>query len=128
VHDSILWIGDKEGLKGTVDDMIDMLADCGLALHIKKNGTLKRYIELKKTELPIKSIRLWRKEEISILPEGKEIMILERKALLGDSEFNLGEECDIKDGIYRIKEITPAYSKKTNARLKNSITVLIEIN
>ena len=49
VHDSILWIGDKDALRGTASDTIRMLANTGLAYHVKKNGSVKRYTRIKRS-------------------------------------------------------------------------------
>ena len=62
VHDSIIWIGDKENLKGTASDTIVMLANAGLAYHVKKNGGVSRYQELKRAVTELKEVRVWSKE------------------------------------------------------------------
>jgi len=55
------------------------------------------------------------------------VMIVGRQALLGDTELNIGDECEINEGIYNIKEVTHAFSRKNNARLKNSLTIIVEL-
>jgi hypothetical protein len=45
VHDSVLWITSKQGLRGIAEDTIEMLADIGEGYHVKKNGCAKRYYE-----------------------------------------------------------------------------------
>ena len=128
VHDSILWIGDKDNLRGIAADTIEMLANSGLANHVKKNGSITRYAELKKATTELKEIRVWSKEEIrpekylgiiEILAEGNQILI-------GDTFLNLGDECKLKEGCYKIKTIVKSISRKDRNRvLKNSLTIYI---
>ncbi len=45
IHDSILWISDKENLKGTATSTIQMLSNIGEGLQIRRNGSIKRFKE-----------------------------------------------------------------------------------
>ncbi len=45
VHDSILWIADKDDLIGTATSTIQMLANVGEGFQIKCNGSIERYTE-----------------------------------------------------------------------------------
>jgi hypothetical protein len=125
VHDSILWINGT-----TADVMIDMLANIGVGLQIKKNGAVKRYREVRKAELGLKAIRLWDRRELKSedFHNATEIFVDGSQALLGDRTLNLGDEITIPDGIYKVKSVNRAFSKKTGRTLRNSIEVLVEIN
>lgn len=128
VHDSILWIGDKDDLRGTADDTIEMLSNLGLAMHVKSNGSVKRYKEISNTAPEISSIRLWSKEELSaeVFVDETELIVESGSVLLGASKLNLGQECEITDGIYKINDIINSRSRKDNNRLlRKSLTVYI---
>ncbi|MCL5030056.1 MAG: hypothetical protein M1480_13665 [Bacteroidetes bacterium] len=128
VHDSILWIGDKGNNRGTTSDMIEMLANVGLAYHIKKNGSVTRYAELTEVISELKQIRVWSKEELraDIFSSASEIMVDDKSVLINDKILNLGDECKITSGSYKIKNVVQSVSRKNNSRfLKNSITVYL---
>ncbi len=128
VHDSILWIGDKGDLPGTASDMIEMLANAGLGYHVKKNGSVKRYAELKKATTGLKEIRVWAKEELrpEIFLGINEILAENKQVLLGETLLNLGDECSLQEGSYQIKNITQSISRKDRNRiLKNSLTIYL---
>ncbi|MHB8335831.1 MAG: hypothetical protein ACYDEE_00240 [Ignavibacteriaceae bacterium] len=128
VHDSILWIGDKDNLRGTAADMIAMLANAGLAHHVKKNGSIARYAELKKVTTELKEIRVWSKDEIrpEIFFGINEILVENKQVLLGDILLNLGDECQLQEGSYKVKTITQSISRKDRNRiLKNSLTLYL---
>jgi hypothetical protein len=129
VHDSILWISSIDELQGTGDDTIEMLANIGLSAHVKKNGGVTRYTEIKRTELQLLPIRVWSKEFLSAekFTSLTEILIQNKTVLVGDRLLNLGEECQLGDGVYSIRNIRPCYSRKNPShQLKNSIVVLLK--
>ncbi|MHB1687915.1 MAG: hypothetical protein ACYCVH_11125 [Ignavibacteriaceae bacterium] len=128
VHDSILWIGRKGDLTGTTSDMIEMLANTGLAYHVKKNGSVKRFTELKEASTELKEIRVWSKEEIrpEIFLGINEIIAENKQVLLGDTLLNIGDECKLQNGNYRVKTIVQSISRKDRNRiLKNSLTIYL---
>src|ERR1035437_8844640 len=128
VHDSILWIADNEGLTGTAVDTINMLSNVGEAWHIKKNGTIERYHEIKQPEVNINSIRVWEKNELNIsdFSDISEIVIDNKNVLVGEHLLNLGDENKIPDGVYIVREVTPSISRKDSRRiLKNSLTIYL---
>ncbi len=128
VHDSILWIGSKGDLTGTAADMIEMLANSGLAYHVKKNGSVKRYSELKQAFTELKEIRVWSKEDLrpEIFLGINEILAENKQVLLGDTLLNLGDECQLQEGSYNIKTIVQSISRKDRNRiLKNSLTIYL---
>jgi hypothetical protein len=102
MHDSILWIGNN-GLKGTADDTIKMLACAGQAYQIKKNGGIKRYHKVTEIKCDVLSVRVWSNDEIYAKNFSgiTEILIENQKALLGDYTLNIGDEYKILDGIYK---------------------------
>ncbi|MBZ0184467.1 MAG: hypothetical protein K8F60_18555 [Melioribacteraceae bacterium] len=123
VHDSILWI------RGIADYTIQMLANIGVAHHIKRNGSINRYHEIKPNEHKVDTIRLWSKESIdaSALSKEASVLIENRKALIGDSELNVGDECIIRDGIYSISRTVQSISRKNRGVvLRNSITLYLQ--
>jgi hypothetical protein len=128
IHDSILWIGNKENLRGTASDTIAMLANAGLAFHVKKNGSIKRYAELKETVTELKEIRVWNKEGLcaDLFSDVHEIFAENKQVLLGDIILNLGDEYKIDEGRYKVKAIVQSISRKDKVRtLKNSLTIYI---
>lgn len=120
VHDSILWID------GISDYTINMFANIGIAYHIKSNGSIERYKEVTKTT-KIESIRIWSSKEISAeeYEHINEVFVLDKNVLLGDKELNLGDECNIIEGEFKIKKITQSRSKKTLKPLRNSLTLFL---
>ena len=128
VHDSILWIGDKESLKGTAADTISMLANTGLAYHVKKNGGIKRYAELREAVTELKEVRVWSKNELRAEDyfNVKEILVEGKTALLDDSILNVGDEILLQDGNYNVKNVAQSRSRKNNGKvLKNSLTIYL---
>ncbi|MBA4316771.1 MAG: hypothetical protein C0412_00065 [Flavobacterium sp.] len=127
VHDSILWISDKDNLFGTADVMISMLANIEIAAHVKKNGNVKRFFEQNENICDVKMIRVWSKEKVSALNFNKcsELLIAANQVLIGESILNLGEEIKIEEGTYQIKNISQAISKKNNSPLYNSLAVYL---
>ena len=131
IHDSILWIGDRDGLLGTSDDTINMLSNVGNAYHVRtSNGLImERYFAFNKVEVKVNCIRIWDKKEID--PDNfssvTEIMIEDSSVLLGEKLFNLGDEVHITSGLYKVKDIVPTISKRNNKQiLKNSLSIYIE--
>lgn len=120
VHDSILWID------GISDYTINMFANIGIAYHVKSNGSIERYKEITKTE-KIESIRIWSSKVIAAedYENINEVFVLDKNVLLGDKELNLGDECKITEGEYKIKKITQSRSKKTLKPLRNSLTLFL---
>ena len=128
VHDSIIWIGDKENLKGTASDTIVMLANAGLAYHVKKNGGVSRYQELKRAVTELKEVRVWSKEPLRAddYINVKEILVEGKTALLEDEILNVGDEILLQDGSYNVKAIAQSISRKNKVRtLKNSLTIYL---
>lgn len=128
VHDSILWIGDKETLEGTACYTIKMLANLGLAEHIKSNGDVKRFKEIRNVSPGIRAIRLWSKERLSAesFSDQKEIYVESGEAILGNRKLTLGDECRVTDGKYGIINIVNSKSRKTSAKLHNSLTLYLK--
>jgi len=128
VHDSILWISDSEDFRGTADDMIRMLARCGIGDNISNNnGSLNRFNAVIENKASIRCVRVWRKEMILAeeFNDCKEIMVVQNKAVLGNIEVNLGDECSVPDGKYAIRSLNQSISKKNGGLLKNSLVVYL---
>ena len=125
IHDSILWISDREDLRGTASDMIDMLCDLGMAARV--TATRERKIIKSRTMVQIKQIRLWSKQEIELekFSEATQVIVTEREAVINETTLNLGEENSISAGSYEIKEVAHVISRKTQRPLKKSISVLL---
>ena len=127
-HDSILWIGDKDGLKGTADDMIQMLNKVlNVPLQQKVHSPIcpatqnYNYNNL--------SIRLWSKAEVSAesLKSIDEIKIYQSHAILGKVKLNIGSECKILDGVYKVSTVHQSCSRKNkDLLLKNSVTISLK--
>ena len=119
MHDSILWIGDKDDLQGTATSTIQMLTNIGKGLQIKRNGTIERFKEERSVKLENSQIRLWSTEEIlaECFTDMEELLIENDKVLIGDTELNLGDECNIKEGVYKIKSIAQSRSKRNAAKM-----------
>ncbi|HOJ19708.1 MAG TPA: hypothetical protein PLT92_14185 [Ignavibacteriaceae bacterium] len=127
VHDSILWMTNKPYSIGTADYMLKLLANVELGAHIKSNGDVERYFERREVSTDEKVIRLWSKEKVSAdyFKDVTEILIEDNKVLIGQSVMNLGEEVNIGQGLYTVKNIVQSISKKNNSCLKNSLSVYI---
>ncbi len=127
-HDSILWIGDKEQFRGTSMDTIKMLAALGIAHNINITTTEKSRA-ISKTELKtnLSQIRVWSKDAVYSNNFGaiSELLIVKKEAILGDKILNIGDECEIEDGLYNIKTIVQSQSKKNKGFLKNSLTIYL---
>lgn len=123
VHDSILW------MNGVADYTIKMLADVGIAYHVKHNGSIKRFHEVKTDHYKATLVRLWSKEELcasSFLNEAS-VLICDGKALLGAKELFIGDECLISDGVYNISKVVQAVSRKSRGMLlRNSVTLYLD--
>ena len=127
-HDSILWIGDKDGLKGTADDTIQMLnkvlnVPLPQKVHSPTCPTTQNY------NYNNLSIRLWSEAEVyaESFKSINEIMISQSQAILGKVKLNIGSEYRIKDGVYKVSTINQSYSRKNkNLMLKNSVTISLK--
>lgn len=128
IHDSILWIGRMDELRGTAEDTIDMLADIGIAYQIKKNGTVERFKEIRNAKVESFPIRIWSKDAVDIdkYKSVGEIVVENRDVLVGSDIFNLGEEISIDNGIYNVKRSVISISRRTNTKLKNSLTLYLD--
>ncbi len=129
VHDSILWIGDKGNLQGTATSTIQMLSNIGKGLQIKRNGTIDRFKEERDVKLNSSQIRVWSTEEIlaECFADIEELLIENNKALIGEAELSLGDECSVTNGIYKIKSIAQSRSKRNAAKmLTKSLAVYLE--
>lgn len=129
VNDSVLWVRSTGELRGTAEDMLSLISDVGLAMHIKKNGCVKRVEEIKIFSPELLSIRVWSKEEITqeIFAALTTIEVVGKEVIAGSIKINLGDENTISDGCYSIREVTQAYSRKNGCRvLKNSLTILLQ--
>lgn len=127
-HDSILWIKDINGLRGTANDTIQMLANLELGFQIKSNGSLKRIREKKVERITTKNIRIWSSDSISSVKYecASEILIESNKALINGSILNVGEECRISEGVYKILSVVQAVSRSNNRPLKNSLVIYLQ--
>ena len=128
VHDSILWIGSTDTLKGTGEDSIEMLANVGIAMAVKKNGCVTRVNEIKECARGILSIRVWSKDELSqeMFSDVQSIAIAGNQVMAGSLTYNLGDEVTLADGFYTVKSISPSYSRKNSGcMLKNSLSLLL---
>lgn len=126
-HDSILWIKDIEELRGTASDTIQMLANLELGHQIKSNGRLRRVIERRIEKVTTQNIRVWSNGSLSSIKYNSvnEILITSRKALINDNILNVGEECLITEGVYKVRSVVQAVSRTNNRPLKNSLIVYI---
>jgi len=128
IHDSILWINDREELSGTAFDMIDVLAGIMEGCLINFQSEKERFTEYTPPKNEKNVIRVWSKDEIKVddFKEAETLRIKEKKVLLGKYLLNLGDECNVRDGDYLIKEIAQSVSRKDNRRvLKNSISIYL---
>lgn len=127
-HDSILWIRDLDGLRGTANDTIQMLANLKLGYHIKCNGRIKRYKEFKEESVRVRNIRIWSSKSITSVQYSSvsEILIESNKALLNNEVMNVGEECLLTEGLYKVRSVIQAISRANNRPLKNSLIVYLQ--
>jgi len=123
VHDSILWISSDGNLRGTGEDTIDMLNNVGLS------AKRINHVEEKRNESSgFYNIRVWSKESLSqeLLNGVESVQVVGRELKAGDRIFNLGDEIKVADGVYSIREVTPAYSRKNGCQLlKNSVYIAL---
>lgn len=121
VHDSILWIDE------IADYTIKMFANIGIAHHIGKNGSIERYKEKLTRIQKINSIRIWSNKEIrkEDYLNSDVALVIDKNVLMGDIELNLGDECRISEGEYKIKRVIQSRSKKTMRPLRNSLTLYL---
>lgn len=127
-HDSILWIGDKDNLSGTTMDTIKMLAALGIAHNVQINKNQKsRAIIKTEIKTSLSQIRVWSKDIVysSDFESVSELLVVKKEAILGDKILNIGDECEIEDGLYNIKTIVQSQSKKNKGFLKNSLTIYL---
>lgn len=127
-HDSILWIGDKDNLSGTTMDTIKMLAALGIAHNIYFNTTQKNRSVIKsEIKSCLSQVRVWSKNSVNSteFESVTELLIVKKEAVLGDTLLKIGDECEIEDGLYKIKTIVQSKSKKNNSLLKNSLTIYL---
>jgi hypothetical protein len=119
IHDSILWIRDMGDLQGTATSTIQMLANVGEGLQIKRNGNIERFKEKRDVKLDNSQIRVWSKDVLSAdkFNDTHEILVEGSTCLIGDLAVNIGDECEVADGIYRIKSIAQSRSKRDSAKL-----------
>lgn len=122
VHDSIIWN------KFISDYAIKLIISAGLGQQIIFNGKAHRQDAKKELGTDKTAIRVWSKDAITAedFSEAREVTIVGSKVYLSAKELNLGDECKIIDGVYNVKNITQATSKKTGQFLKNSLTILIK--
>ncbi len=128
VHDSILWIGSTDGLRGTGEDAIEMLANIGLALAVKKNGCVKRINEMKDGAREILSVRIWSRDELTdeMFSDVHAINVIGKEVRAGKLILFLGDEATISNGNYSIRQVSHSYSRKHGGyRLKNSMNLLL---
>ena len=127
IHDSILWISDKEDLRGTASNTIKMLSEISLGCCIKSNGSIKRFYQPTQKITDVKQIRVWSKEKLraDTFISLTEIIVENKTVLLGDQLLNLGDDTNIKNGCYQIKEITPSLSRHNKSVLRNSLSVYL---
>jgi len=127
IHDSILWIADKDNIRGTATDMFEMLASIKQAAHIKRNGSLARFLGKTDTRPNVKSVRVWSKEILKAESfAGVSHLLIENKTVLLNNEvLNLGDECNQCDGVYSIKYISQSISRKSGQQLRNSLTLIL---
>ena len=130
VHDSILWIGDKDDLRGTASDTIEMLANTGFAFHVNNDEYLKRFREVHEPSTELKQIRVWSKEELRAedFSGFTQLTIQGKEVLLGDAVLNLGDEFKIENNTYPIKTVVQSLSRKNkDIPLKNSLTIYLNL-
>lgn len=127
-HDSILWIADKDNITGTTTDTIKMFAALGIAHNVDISKTEKRRTIIKsEIKTSLSHVRLWSKNAINSneFESVTELLIVKKEAVLGETLLNIGDECEIEDGLYKIKTIVQSKSKKNNSLLKNSLTIFM---
>jgi len=127
VHDSILWIGDKEGVTGTGEDTIRMLCNAGIGSQInREESKLTRAVTIVKPQTQLEFIRVWSKNELTpeLFSGVSEIKIENGQTIVKEQLLNLGDENKLNDGIYRIKTAVQSTSRKNKlVLLKNSLTL-----
>lgn len=126
VHDSILWINDKNSANGTALDMIEILSKIGEAFTVKENGNVQRE-EIRPAKRIVETIRLWSKERIDIetISSANEVLIENRQALIGDKLLNIGDACRLNNGIYSLLSLAPSYNQSKNSYLYNSFSATL---
>lgn len=127
-HDSILWIRDIDGLRGTASDTIQMLANLKLGYQIKSNGSLSRVMVKHVERINVKSFRIWGNESLSNVQyqSVSEVLIESNKALINGSVLNVGEECCISEGVYKVRSVVQSISRNNSRPLRNSLTVYLQ--
>lgn len=131
VHDSILWIGDKEGVHGTAKDTIHMLCGLGLGMEIcsyEKPERKYMVYDSTKSVRTVRSVRVWAAQPLQIesFLSVTEIIVQGKEVLMKDIQLNLGEDTPCVDGIYAIQAVSHSASKKDSSKiLNNSLTVYL---
>jgi hypothetical protein len=123
-----LWIGSEGDLEGTSGDTIQMLCNLQLGMHIKRNGSVKRFYEERIPLKSVRSVRLWDNESLDAndFTDVNEIMVESGTVLIKDRIVKLGEEVKICDGLYSVSQIVQSVSKRdTRKLLKCSLTVYL---
>ena len=75
------------------------------------------------------SIRLWSEAEVyaETFKSIDEIRISQSQAILGKVKLNIGSECKIQDGVYKVSTVHQSCSRKNkDLLLKNSITISLK--
>ena len=105
-----------------------MLANLELGYQIKNNGGLKRIREKRVERITTKNIRIWSSDSVSSVKYecASEILIEPNKALINGSILNVGEECRISEGVYKIHSVVQALSRNSSRPLKNSLMVYLQ--
>lgn len=127
-HDSILWIGDKDNLPGTAMNTINMLAALGIAHKVEINEKERTRV-IKKSEIKteLTQVRVWSKAVVNAgeFDQTTELLVIKKEVMIGDKLLNIGDECELEDGLYKIKSIVQSRSKKNNSPLKNSLSIYL---
>ena len=123
VHDSILWIADKNDLRGTAMDTIQMLA------ALKTNMCNDKEISIKTEEAPsqLNYIRIWSKGSLCVsdFQRVSEVEVKNDTVEIGGYFYKLGDECIKAPGRYKVDKIEQTISKVNNQPLDKSLTVLL---
>ncbi|CAG0943362.1 hypothetical protein BROC_02266 [Candidatus Brocadiaceae bacterium] len=131
VHDSILWIGGKEGVHGTAKDTIHMLCGLGLGMEIcSYTQPERKYVMYspEKSVNSVRTVRVWAAQPIVIedYQNATELTIKGKEAHINNAILQLGEESKCFDGMYSISAVSYATSKKDSSKLlRNSLTVYL---
>jgi len=131
VHDSILWISDKNGISGTARDTIRMICNLGLGMEISSYTLPERKnvkYDFTTTVNSVRSVRVWATQPLQIesFQSVTEIIVRGKEVLMKDIQLNLGDDTPCLDGIYKIQALSHSTSKKNSSKiLNNSLTVYL---